>query len=931
MHRNLSTVGGGALFACLLLAGCGGGDGLLLPGDGDPAAIAVLHGDGQQGRVREPLADPLVVQVTDSRGRPVEGARVVFELTSPSPEADIVPDTANTNADGEADARIVLGTRMGPQTGEARVVVAQGTQEPKTSFTATALSENANGIAAFSGDQQTGPAGSTLSQPLVIQVTDAFGNPISGVPIIWTVDGGGSVSETSNTTNGQGLASVQRTLGPAAGQQSTLASSEGLAGSPVTFTHTATAGSAAGLSIVSGNDQTAEAGTRLPADLVVRLLDAQGNGVPGTAVTWVVGMGGGSVTPENGITDEAGRASAQWTLGPNPGQNRVDAVVSGVGIVNFRATATGGAPAALSIETQPSSTATNGVPFSRQPVVQVRDARGNDVATAGVDITAQLSGGGGEVVGTTHRLTNANGQATFTDLAISGAEGPRTLVFTASGYAGATSSTIDVRPLGTTTTITTDAPDPSISGASVTVGFLVTSAGPTPIGTVSVTVSDEGANCSAALQGGAASCQLVLNRTGDRTLTATYSGAPGLTGSSDTESHRVEAPPPENRPPKADFSSQCADLTCQFTDRSSDPDGNPTIVSWSWNFGDPLSGANNTSPAQNPAHTFSGSGKYAVTLTVTDNRGATNTASAQVDVKAPPPPENKAPQADFDVSCTDLTCSFTDKSKDDDGSIASWHWDFGDGQSSTEQSPSHPYTAEATYHVTLTVTDNGGASDSKTHDAHPTEPPNQAPTAQDDGPYSTQEDTPLHGDGLLANDSDLENGPLTAERVTDAGNGHVEVHADGSFDYTPDPNFFGDDSFAYRVKDDHGNPSNTATVRITVQPVDDAPTFTLKNTDLSANVGEAKTELDWARDISPGPANEAGQALTFQVGTDRPDLFSVQPSIDANGALTFTTSSSEGDASVSVQLQDNGGTANGGVDTSSPETFTIHISGGGGG
>ncbi|HWN19950.1 MAG TPA: hypothetical protein VNO19_13635, partial [Gemmatimonadales bacterium] len=68
--------------ALLLLAACGGGDGVVLPDEGDPAAITVLRGDDQRGRVGEPLNDPLVVQVTDSRGRPVAGATVAFEFSS---------------------------------------------------------------------------------------------------------------------------------------------------------------------------------------------------------------------------------------------------------------------------------------------------------------------------------------------------------------------------------------------------------------------------------------------------------------------------------------------------------------------------------------------------------------------------------------------------------------------------------------------------------------------------------------------------------------------------------------------------------------------------------------------------------------------------------------------------------------------------------
>ncbi|HEY3011767.1 MAG TPA: PKD domain-containing protein [Gemmatimonadales bacterium] len=825
---------------------------MFLPGDGEPAAIEVVHGDGQNGRVGEPLADPLVFQVTDSRGRPVEGASVVFELLSAGPGADVVPQTATTDANGQTDTRLVLGTTIGPQTGQARVVVAEGVKEPKTTFTAMALSENANGIAAVSGDEQTGPAGSTLSQPLVVVVTDAFGNPISGVTITWTAEGGGSVSEAATITDAQGRASVQRTLGPTAGQQTTLATSEGLAGSPVTFVHTATAGNASVLSIVSGNDQTAAAGTRLPGDLVVRLVDAAGNGVPGAAVTWVVGTGGGSVLPENTITDEAGRTSAQWTLGPSPGENRVDAVVSGVAIVNFRATGTAGAPAALSIVIQPSSSARNGARLERQPVVQVRDAQGNPVATAGIEITAQLAGGGGELLGTRQRRTDANGRVAFTDLAIAGAEGQRTLVFTASGYAGATSNPIEVSAIPTTTTITSDVPDPSSVGATVTVGFRVTADGLIPIG--NVTVSDGAQSCGGSLSGGSGSCQLTLNVSGNRTLTAIYSGSPGLSGSSDTEGHIVNAPPPQNKPPKADYHWQCEGLTCQFTDASSDPDGNQTIISWSWNFGDgsPVSGE------RNPSHTFPGAAKYQVTLTVTDIGGASDQFTDQVEVKAPPP--NQPPHADFEVSCAELTCTFTDKSKDDDGDVAGWHWDFGDGQSSSDPNPSHSYAAAGKYSVTLTVTDDDGATGSKTRDAEPKQPAPAATatTITNDSPDPSAQGAAITVSFTVSSASGAPSGTVT---VSDAGGGGCTGNAPSdSCTYTPGgtglraitATYQGNSSFA----------ESTDTEDHTVEappPPNQSPQaqFTSGCTDLTCNFTDQSSDPDgtvvnWSWDFGDG-------------------------------------------------------------------------------
>ncbi len=73
---------------------------------------------------------------------------------------------------------------------------------------------------------------------------------------------------------------------------------------------------------------------------------------------------------------------------------------------------------------------------------------------------------------------------------------------------------------------------------------------------------------------------------------------------------------------------------------------------------------------------------------------------------------NQAPTADFSHTTSDLTANFTDESSDSDGSVVAWDWSFGDGSTSTEQNPSHTYGAEGTYTVSLTVTDDDGATGS---------------------------------------------------------------------------------------------------------------------------------------------------------------------------------------------------------------------------
>jgi PKD repeat protein len=159
--------------------------------------------------------------------------------------------------------------------------------------------------------------------------------------------------------------------------------------------------------------------------------------------------------------------------------------------------------------------------------------------------------------------------------------------------------------------------------------------------------------------------------------------------------------PPPNNPPTAAFTFSCADLSCSFTDSSTDNDG--SVVAWSWSFGD---GASST--AQNPNHTYAAGGTYTVALTATDDDGATGQTSQNVTVAAPS--GNNPPTAAFTFSCTGLSCSFTDTSSDSDGLVVAWSWSFGDGATSTTQSPNHTYAAGGTYTVALTATDDDGAT-----------------------------------------------------------------------------------------------------------------------------------------------------------------------------------------------------------------------------
>jgi len=191
----------------------------------------------------------------------------------------------------------------------------------------------------------------------------------------------------------------------------------------------------------------------------------------------------------------------------------------------------------------------------------------------------------------------------------------------------------------------------------------------------------------------------VYSEPGEYSVTLTISD--GSSTSTRTRSSYVTVG--QTLPLAADFSGTpltgAAPLEVSFVDNST---GNPTA--WSWSFGD-----GTTSGDQNPVHTYTSTGTYTVTLTVTNAAGDTNTRTQSSYVSVSPP---APPTASFSASPTrgtaPLAVSFTDTST---GSPTSWTWDLGDGTTpSTEQNPTHAYAKGGTYTVTLTVTDNGGAT-----------------------------------------------------------------------------------------------------------------------------------------------------------------------------------------------------------------------------
>ena len=204
-------------------------------------------------------------------------------------------------------------------------------------------------------------------------------------------------------------------------------------------------------------------------------------------------------------------------------------------------------------------------------------------------------------------------------------------------------------------------------------------------------------------------------------------------------------------------------------------------------------------------------------------------------------------------------------------------------------------------------------------------PSNDAPVTTDDS-YSINEDNTLiiMAPGVLSNDVEMDNDPLTAASFEGPSHGTLTLEASGAFTYKPAADFNGSDSFTYRASD--GQTSSVAIVTIAVNPVNDPPSFIGGSNQLVNENSGPKSVAHWATGMSAGPADESNQKLTFSLSTQPTALFSVLPSISANGTLSFAPAvDAFGTANVTVVLKDDGGTANGGNDTSAERTFAIVI------
>lgn len=387
---------------------------------GPPDSVEKVRGDGQMGEAATALNDSIVVVVFDGFGNPVPGRVVQFEPLPGSGSAR--PDSTQTDAEGRAATEWTLGSDLNVDTLRATV---DGL--PPIVFTATAMLGPPADITKEAGDGQTAQVNMAVPVAPTAKVVDAGGNPVPDVEVTFTVtSGGGSVTGAVATTDASGLASVGSwTLGTAAGENTLDAQVSAL--SPVSFTATGTAGPPANVAKEAGDGQTTAAGADVPVSPEVKVTDGFGNPVEGVTVDFAVTSGGGSITGATPVTSTSGLAAVgSWTLGDAPGDNTLDATVTGAGTVTFTATGVAGA-SNIAKQAGDGQTAEVNTAVPVAPTVELTDAMGNPVQ--GQEVVFEVTSGGGSITGDT-ALSDASGLASVGSWTLGTTVGENTLTAT---------------------------------------------------------------------------------------------------------------------------------------------------------------------------------------------------------------------------------------------------------------------------------------------------------------------------------------------------------------------------------------------------------------------------------------------------------------------------------------------------------------------
>lgn len=400
-----------------------------------PARIVLLTPLPETAQNGVPFEQQPIVEVFDSDSQPVPQVEVVASV-NPGGASLAGATTASSDANGQATfTNLAL---VGPQ----------GTQTIRFSVATPALEVTSGPIQLVFGTAATLTAiepvtyEATVNSPVSpgpsVVAKDAAGNPVPGVAVTFTANRNASVSPQTATTNDQGVAQVSWTLGSSANVAYSLtARIESASIDPVRFSATARPGAAGRLRVATQPSTPTQSGTAFAQQPVIQVLDQSGNPTPqaGIAVTATISSGpSGTLQNGSATTDATGRATfSGLALTGAVGNYTLSFSAPGLtGVTSAPFAITVGGAARLAFSRPPSDRSRSRAPLVIQPVVEIQDPSGNPIRQAGTVVTASVSTAQTSLTGET-ATTDANGQATFSGLTITGIPGTKELTFAATG------------------------------------------------------------------------------------------------------------------------------------------------------------------------------------------------------------------------------------------------------------------------------------------------------------------------------------------------------------------------------------------------------------------------------------------------------------------------------------------------------------------
>lgn len=368
-----------------------------------PSAVSLRAGETVQ----------LEAQVNDDRGAPVGGAPLVFRAESTSIVR--VSRAGLISAVGVA-GRDSLVVRSDSLRRVVPVVVTAG--HPTV-------------VNVVGGADQSGLAGETLTDPLVVTIRDAYGNAVAHSAVRFNAESGGEAVPASTTTDAAGTARVLWTLGPLAGAQYLVVQADSAGLASATIDATARAGAFSRVVDVDPVGRRISAGDTVVVRL--RALDGFGNGVEGAVFAFRTRPGSGEVIPPRLESDSTGLVRTRWRTGTTAGSDTLEVHAFQARDTSFKLVVRtiGGSPSEISLVSGDNQRARAGAPVARPPVVRVVDRYGNPVNAVRVRFSTSSPGAS---VQPTELVTNDRGTAAPTQWQL-GTSGEQLLLIVADGLA----------------------------------------------------------------------------------------------------------------------------------------------------------------------------------------------------------------------------------------------------------------------------------------------------------------------------------------------------------------------------------------------------------------------------------------------------------------------------------------------------------------